>query len=74
MKTHVVRKWYTTAELCEYLGVSVAHIYRMMDVSDFPKPVKIGRINKWNKDIIDEYMFSKTPKVVSTRKVNVVGR
>ena len=68
MKTNVVRKWYTTAELCEYLGVSVAHIYRMMCVSDFPKPVKIGRINKWNKDIVDEYMFSKAPRAANGKK------
>lgn len=68
MKTRVVRQWYTTAELCEYLGVSVAHVYRMMDVSDFPRPIKIGRINKWNKDIVDKYLFSKMAVAANEKK------
>jgi predicted DNA-binding transcriptional regulator AlpA len=59
MKGSVQQEWYSTGELCVYLGISVAHLYRMMKKDVFPRPVKIGRMNKWNKIHVEKFLFSK---------------
>lgn len=70
MKQNVEKEWYTTQEVCTYLGISAPHLYRMMRLEQFPKPVKIGRTNKWSKTFVNEFLYSKMPKfnVENTKK------
>ena len=38
----------TIREVAAITGLSRATIYRQIDVSDFPKPLKLGLISRWS--------------------------
>lgn len=42
-----MERLYTLAELVELTGLHAATIYRQIDRGLFPKPLKIGRVNRW---------------------------
>jgi excisionase family DNA binding protein len=68
MKGSVQQEWYSTDELCVYLGISVAHLYRMMKKGVFPRPVKIGRANKWSKTHVETFLFNKIEGIAKAKK------
>lgn len=43
-------------EVAAYLSVSLSTVQRMADRGDIPKPVKIGNVKRWDKNVLDRYL------------------
>ena len=45
------------------LGCSSRHVARMQDAGQMPPPVKLGRLTKWNRKVIEEWIEKGCPTV-----------
>ena len=45
-------------EIAQFLGCSPKHVRRMADSGQFPKPVKVGRLKRWPREAIEEWINS----------------
>ncbi|MGE3109340.1 MAG: helix-turn-helix transcriptional regulator [Phycisphaerales bacterium] len=48
-------------ELAELLGVSRAHIFRMMSSGRLPSPIRLGRVVRWSRATIDGWLAAGAP-------------
>lgn len=46
----------TAVELAQFLGVSPKHVRRLAEQGAIPKPVRLGRIYRWNKRDIEAFV------------------
>ena len=47
-------------EVAGFLNVSRRHIYKMMQVADFPKPIKLGpQAARWRSDEVEAWIASR---------------
>ncbi len=58
MKTEIVDKWINTDEAAEYLGVKATTIREWIKKSNGIPAHKIGRLWKFKKDELDEWVKS----------------
>ena len=52
------RRWMSTKEVTQYIGISPATLYRLINEQGFPRPRKLGSLSRWMRDEIDEYMIA----------------
>lgn len=52
-------------ELSELLNVSTRQIYRMTDSGLLPKPLKLGGSNRWDRQVIEEWISRGCPPMNS---------
>lgn len=45
-------KLLTIEQVCEATGLAASTIYQLVTSGDFPKPVKVGRQNKWRESTL----------------------
>lgn len=45
------------------LGCSKRHVARMQDAGQMPPAVKLGRLSKWNRKVIEKWIEDGCPKV-----------
>jgi excisionase family DNA binding protein len=50
-------------EVSKYLGISKMSLFRLIHNDDFPKPVKIGHLSKFDKDEIDSWLEEKRLRI-----------
>jgi predicted DNA-binding transcriptional regulator AlpA len=54
-----VKRYLTVKEFAEYLHVCRASVYNYLkNVPDFPQPVKVGRLSRWDFEEIEIFMKS----------------
>lgn len=54
--------WLSARQAADHLGISVRHLYALVHDGKLPKPVKLGRLSRWNREKIDERLFSPAQK------------
>lgn len=59
-----VSKLIDAAEVSHLLGLSARTVWRLKDAGKIPKPVAIGRMVRWRKDEIDQWITEGCPPVV----------
>ena len=50
---------YTKKEVSEILKMSTRNLDRLLENSDFPRPIKIGKSNRWTNSQISDFVISK---------------
>lgn len=45
-------------EIAQFLGCSPKHVRCMAERGQFPKPVKVGRLKRWPREAIEEWIDS----------------
>lgn len=53
--------------VAKFLGCSPKHIYRLSDSGRMPRPVKLGRVNRWRRDEIEAWIQAGCPQLVRGR-------
>lgn len=54
--------FFSQKELAEILGVSLTTITNYINEGIIPKPIKVGRLNKWEKEAIHRWVDEGCPK------------
>ena len=50
-------------QVAELLNCSVRHVYRLADSGKMPRPVKIGALNRWSREIVEGWIADGCPRV-----------
>ena len=50
-------------EIAQFLSCSPKHVRRMADSGQFPKPVKVGRLKRWPRKAIEQWINSQQEKL-----------
>lgn len=50
------------------LGCSVRHVLRMADGGLMPAPVKLGRLSRWNRKELEQWMADGCPAIRRSRQ------
>lgn len=50
-------------EVAQTLGVSVKHVRRMADSGRMPRPIRLGRLLKWNRATIESWCAAGCPLI-----------
>ena len=58
-------------QVADFLGCSTRKIYRLVDSGRMPRPIKVGRNNRWNHEEIVAWTNDGCP---SCRTINMRGR
>lgn len=48
--------YFTVKEICEQLKVDRTTIYRQVKAGKFPAPIKIGKLARWEKSTLDQFL------------------
>ena len=48
-----------SSEICSQLSISKATLYRLIDLGELPKPIKIGSASRWPKSAVEELLDRK---------------
>lgn len=51
-------------QVAELLNCSNKHVYRLVDLGRMPRPMKLGRLNRWRHDEIEAWIKAGCPKMV----------
>ena len=43
-------------QVAQMLNCSTRHVYRLADAGKMPRPVKLGALVRWRKDVIDRWV------------------
>ena len=57
----------SVGEVAEMLCCSERHVYRMSDSGQMPRPVKVGRLVRWRRDEVLEWVADGCPTCRSAR-------
>jgi excisionase family DNA binding protein len=52
---------YSAPELARRLGVSERHVHRLRDAGTLPTPIRLGRLIRWNRAVIEEWIRDGCP-------------
>lgn len=50
-------------ELCKYLKCGRNSIYKNIEKGNLPAPLKVGRLSRWRKEEIDEWIDRNNKKI-----------
>lgn len=50
---------YSICDLVLQLRISRSQIYQMVSLGEFPKPKKLGRLSRWKREDVEEFVRSK---------------
>lgn len=53
----------TVADVATVIGCSRKHVYTMMDTGRMPSPMRIGRMVRWDRDVIQRWIQDGCPPV-----------
>lgn len=53
--------------VCDLLGCSTRHIYRLADAGHMPRPVKLGALLRWSRAAVLEWIDQGCPRVISSQ-------
>lgn len=56
------RKWFTTEEIAQYLGMSISQIFNLTSAGTLPYH-KLGRRNRYLKEEIDDFLMKNAKPV-----------
>ena len=59
-------------EVAEMLGLSERTVYRLADMGNMPRPVKIGAAVRWRRNELDQWIEEGCPASQRTAKKNSV--
>lgn len=51
----------TARELASRLGISRAHVWKLLSLGRLPEPVRLGRAVRWDKRVIDAWLAAGAP-------------
>lgn len=51
-------------DVCQWLGVARATIYRQMQTGNFPKPVKFGKASRWEREAVENWITQKKTQTI----------
>ncbi len=60
----------TVKEVAEMLGLSERTVYRLADVGNMPRPVKIGAAVRWRRNELDQWIEEGCPASQRKTKKN----
>lgn len=60
---HTGRRLGDVAAVAERLAVSKRHVLRLCDAGRLPRPIRLGRLVRWDLDAIDEWIAAGCPRV-----------
>lgn len=60
---HVATECYTADELAAVLKCSPRHVWRMRDLGKLPAAIRLGRLVRWPKVLIDSWLAAGCPKL-----------
>jgi predicted DNA-binding transcriptional regulator AlpA len=52
------RRWMSTKEVTQYIGICPATLYRLINEQGFPRPRKLGHLSRWLRDEIDAHLMA----------------
>lgn len=58
---------YDVDDLAVVLGCSTRHVRRLADSGAMPRPIHLGRLVRWNKNTIDEWLAVGCPSCRSAK-------
>ena len=64
----------TVEAVAAMLAVSSRHIYRLADSGKMPRPVKLGGSNRWDREVIVNWIRESCPAVRHVRHISRRGR
>lgn len=47
-------------EIAAFLGCSPKHVRKLADKGEFPKPVKAGRLLRWSRHSVEQWLADQT--------------
>lgn len=56
-----------TDDVARMIGCSDRHIRRLVASGRMPRPIKLGRLKRWNAEVIHTWIDAGCPSVESTR-------
>lgn len=59
----------TATELATRLGISRAHVWKLLSVGQLPAPVRLGRAVRWDKRVIDAWLAAGAPSAAQWERV-----
>jgi excisionase family DNA binding protein len=57
----------TVEAVAAMLAVSSRHVYRLADSGKMPRPVKLGGSNRWDREVIENWIKDSCPAVRHVR-------
>ncbi|MFU2060107.1 helix-turn-helix transcriptional regulator [Avibacterium volantium] len=60
MEQQTTPQFYSTETICRMLDVSRQFLYEAVKNGEFPKPIKIGRLNRYKADEVLAYIETQT--------------
>ena len=55
-------------EIAQFLGCSPKHVRRIAERGQFPKPVKVGRLKRWPREAIEQWIDSQQENTLNEQK------
>jgi len=52
----------TVDEVARMLNCSVRTVYRLVDQGRIPRPLKLGALSRWSRDVIEQWICEGCPK------------
>ena len=52
---------YTAADLTRVLSISLRHVWRLSDAGKLPASIRLGKLVRWPKLLIDEWLAAGCP-------------
>lgn len=63
IQTNQQKEIYTSKEVADLLKCSTRHIRRLVQQGRFPKPLKLGRLTRWQRGAIDGWINRDSQKI-----------
>lgn len=61
---------FTAKELAARLGISRAHVWKLLSLGQLPSPVRFGRAVRWDKRVIDAWLAAGAPAMAQWERTN----
>ena len=58
---------YDVDSLAVVLGCSTRHVRRLADMGAMPRPIHLGRLVRWNKNAVDQWLAAGCPSCRPTK-------
>lgn len=53
-----MKRLLTIKDLCGLIGISRRTVYRLRVAGELPPPIRIGKCNRWDAEVIDRWLHS----------------
>ena len=66
---HAKVRYYSTATICKMLDVSRAWLWDQVNAGHFPKPIKLGRLARYNAEDVERFLANQE----QIAEINLMG-